>query len=470
MTAVPPDAQAVLTIDLGALAANWRLLADRAAPAECGAVVKADAYGIGIEQAVPALARAGCRTFFTAHVAEGMRARDSLRAAGLPDDIRIFILNGYRPEAAPFATYAEWRLGPVLCSLAQMGAFARDAAGMPTMASALHVDTGMNRAGLDPEEALRLVPAEVSAARCTLLMSHFVAAEEPANPVNAAQIAAFAAVAQAPALAGLPASLANSSGLFLDARPFLALVRPGFALYGGNPCPGRPNPMRPVVALRATILQTRWIEAGEAVGYGGRWIATRRSHIATLGVGYADGFFRNAKTVRDGAGPVALVEGIACPLVGRVSMDLTLVDVTDAGPVAEGVTVELLGSSITVDDLGAQTAEARATDRSGRHRAAIRPPAVLSHAAETDRTIRTTWPRHARPSSARTAARSPTDGRGDATPAANGTPSSRKRRRRASAAPSRENSARGGSSRWRDWRPPRLSRRASPPESPNSTA
>ncbi|WP_131193800.1 alanine racemase [Lichenihabitans psoromatis] len=354
---VPPDGQAVLTIDLDALAGNWRVLAGRAAPAECGAVVKADAYGIGIERAVPALARAGCRTFFTAHVSEGARARASLRQAGFGDaTARVFILNGFHPTAVATDLFHGASLSPVIGSAAELDAFAAARRQGRPLRCALHVDTGMNRLGFDPDEALGLDQDRLAAAGIDVVMSHFVSAEEPDNPVNAKQIERFDQLRQG-LLQSYPASLANSSGLFLESRPIYALARPGYALYGGNPTPGRPNPMQPVVSLSAKILQTRWIEAGESVGYNGRWIAPRRTRAATIGLGYADGFPRNAMTIGHGDGPKALVGGRPCRLIGRVSMDLSIVDVTDApeGDAEAGCMIELLGPTITVDDLGEQT-------------------------------------------------------------------------------------------------------------------
>lgn len=354
---VEADAQAVLTVDLAALAANWRFLRDRAGSAACGAVVKADAYGTGIEHATPALARAGCRTFFTAHVSEGVRARESLRATGLPDaDARVFVLNGFHPDLASPALYRDAHLSAVVGSADELLAW-KDAAGAdPVMTCALHVDTGMNRLGFDPGEAMRLDAATLAGARVSVVMSHFVAAEEPGNPVNARQVALFDDLRRGP-LGAVPGSLANSSGIFLPGRPHYDLVRPGFALYGGNPLPGRPNPMRAVVGLTARILQTRTVGAGEAVGYNGRWIAPRPTRLATIGIGYADGLPRNAKTIGGEEGPVALLAGVPCRLVGRVSMDTSVVDVTDApaGEVRPGATVEILGGTITVDDLAERT-------------------------------------------------------------------------------------------------------------------
>ena len=183
-------------------------------------------------------------------------------------------------------------------------------------------------------------------------MSHFVESEVPDNPLNARQIAAFAEVRRA--FPGVPGSLANSSGIFLAQKPFHDLVRPGYALYGGNPTPGRANPMRPVVRLVAPILQLRDIDTGETAGYGARWTAKRPSRLATIGVGYADGLPRNAMGTDTKPGAEAVVAGVRCPFAGRVSMDLSILDVTDVpeNQIAPGTPVELLGDTIGVDELG----------------------------------------------------------------------------------------------------------------------
>ena len=252
--------------------------ARESAPAECAAVVKANAYGTGIEIAAPALFEAGCRTFFVAHVGEGARARKALGATP-----RIFVLNGFEAGAA-VADYAQSDLAPVIGSAEE---YSRWEIGKPY---ALHVDTGMNRLGLS------LAELETRSASPALVMSHFVSAEVPDDPINARQIAAFE---RARALfPGAPASLANSSGIFLPQRPHYDLVRPGYALYGGNPTPGRENPMRPVVTLEIAVQQTRWIEAGETCGYNARWTAKRRTRLATLLVGYADGLPYSAGSQR----------------------------------------------------------------------------------------------------------------------------------------------------------------------------
>ena len=183
-------------------------------------------------------------------------------------------------------------------------------------------------------------------------MSHFVASEEPRNPLNSAQIALFDTTRAV--FPGIPPSLCNSSALFLPQPPYYDLVRPGYALYGGNPTPGLPNPMRPVVSLNVAIQQTRWIEAGQTVGYNAQWTAPRRTRLATLLAGYADGLPRTAGATNDFAGADVMIAGRRCRLVGRMSMDLCVADVTempeeDARP---GVHAQFLGDEIGVDELG----------------------------------------------------------------------------------------------------------------------
>ena len=339
---------ALLTIDLDALAANWRLLRDRAAPAECAAVVKADAYGIGLEPAARALWRAGARTFFVAHLGEAARLR-----AELPEAV-LYVFNGLPPGAS--SRFAELDARPVLGSqpeLAEWAAFC--AAAGRKLPAALHVDTGMNRLGfrIAERDAVAAAP-ELAHFTPVLLMSHFAVAEEPSRPENARQMTDFAAWRAA--LPGIPGSLSNSSGLFLPEPPRHDLARPGYALYGGNPTPGHPNPMRPVVRLEATIIQTREVSAGETVGYGAGWTARRPSRLATLSIGYADGFPRAAGAVdaQPGDPGAALVAGRLCPFAGRVSMDLTVIDVTDVpeGVAVRGVLATLIGDALDIDEVG----------------------------------------------------------------------------------------------------------------------
>jgi alanine racemase len=340
----------VLHIDLDALAANWRILRDNAGGAETAAVVKANAYGIGIEKAVPALAGAGCRTFFVAHLSEAIRVR------AVAADATIYVLNGLFAGTCP--TYAEFDLRPVLGSFEEIeewAGFCR-AEGQKRKA-AIHVDTGMNRLGLTVPQGLTLKDSvSQKDFEAALLMSHFVSAEESDNLLNRQQIEAFQAVRAT--LPGITASLANSSGIFLEAKPHFDLARPGYALYGGNPTPDRDNPMKPVVGLEARIVQLRWVEADHSVGYNGRWLALEKRRIATLSVGYADGYPR-AASARGKSGDellsgMALVAGRTCPFAGNVSMDLITIDVTDVpeNQVQRGDTVTLIGENLTVDEVG----------------------------------------------------------------------------------------------------------------------
>jgi alanine racemase len=347
----PSSAVGILTIDLAALADNWRALSQRIAPAECGAVVKANAYGIGVEAAAPALYRAGCRTFFVALVSEGARVRSALHFAS---DVRIFVLNGLQGDADIMDDYLAPQLDPVIGSIAEAARWLKFCAGLSRPAPyAIHVDTGMNRLGFaNHSELVEAFGTSASPSGAVLLMSHFVSSEEPRNPLNAAQIARFEEVrALFPAI---PASLANSSALFLPQRPFYDLARPGYALYGGNPTPGLANPMKPVVSLELPIQQTRLIEAGETVGYNAQWSAERRTRLATLLAGYADGLPRAAGATKAYPGADVVISGRRCPLVGRISMDLCIADVTDLpeDSARPGDYAQILGDVIGIDELG----------------------------------------------------------------------------------------------------------------------
>ena len=352
MTVPPGHATGVLTIDLAALAANWRELARRAAPALCGAVIKADGYGLGIARVAPALYDAGCRNFFVAHLGEGARARAALPQA----DAKFYALNGLQFGADPLADYAALRLAPVIGSGEELARWSAFNAARPTPAPcAVLIDTGMNRLGFASLEALTQAMARHGASSgADLLMSHFVASEEPGNPLNASQIARFDAARAA--LPALPASLANSSGAFLPGAAH-DLIRPGYALYGGNPTPGRPNPMRTVASLEIVIQQTRWIAPGESAGYNSQWRARRRTRLATLLAGYADGLPRGAGAVDGREGAQVLIAGRKCDLVGRISMDLCIADVTDvAEDVAmPGAFAQVFGPDMALDDFAAQS-------------------------------------------------------------------------------------------------------------------
>lgn len=344
-----------LTIDVAALAANWRTLAARAAPGECGAVVKANAYGIGIEVAVPALWNAGCRTFFVAHLNEAVRARQVAPHAA------IYVLNGL---PAFDRAYWEYGLAPVLGCLHDVDMWeAAQQDFIPhesdrIMHPALHVDTGMNRLGLRPAD-LPGIFADARVVQPDLVMSHFVSSEIPDDPINATQISAFRAVeTKIHAIHGLSPkprlSLCNSSGLFLPNAPRFDLARPGYALYGGNPTPHLPNPMQAVIRLEAPVVQINHVPKGARVGYNGNFVATRESRIATISCGYADGYPRNGGAKPDAPGGAAMIAGRECPFAGNVSMDLITLDITDLpeDAVKPGDYATLIGDGLDVDRVG----------------------------------------------------------------------------------------------------------------------
>jgi alanine racemase len=335
----------VLTVDLDAIIANWRKLEKTAVPAECAGVVKANAYGCGAEQVARALASAGCKTFFVATLDEARVVRAALPQA------TIYALDGFFQNTGD--AYARIDCKPVigdLNELAEWDVFCRRSGW--NGGAAIHIDTGMNRLGLTITEAQGIIP-RINAGDhgITLVMSHLASAELVNNSTNARQLAAFREIASH--FTNVPASLSNSSGIYLGAQFQFDLVRPGAALYGVNPTPEADNPMQPVVELKARIVQIRNVERGETVGYGGTWTARRPTKLAIVSAGYADGYFRAASANDGTRGAEVVVAGKRCPIAGRISMDLLAVDITDLPPNAarRGHMVTLIGEGITVDEL-----------------------------------------------------------------------------------------------------------------------
>jgi alanine racemase len=329
-----------LTVDLDALADNWAALARLASTAETAAVVKGDAYGIGVEAAAPALARAGCKTFFVALPSEGVQLRTALPSAV------IYVLNGLLEGTA--ATYAGLDLRPVLSSWDEIEEWAAYREKGVATGSAIHVDTGMNRLGLTLHEALDLARRSdlLAAIGPTLIMSHLSSADTPADPFNFRQLALFNEIRGE--FTDLPASLANSAGILLGEDFHFDLVRPGIALYGAAAAAA---PLRIVITAEARVLAVREVDEGEAVGYGLSERVKRTSRIAILAAGYADGYHRRAGSSDDRKGAHVYIRGRPAPLVGRVSMDLMAADVTDIRAVTRGDWAELFGSSVPIDDL-----------------------------------------------------------------------------------------------------------------------
>jgi len=336
----PADrANVILEIDLAGVVANWRLLAARVAPADCAAVVKADAYGVGAPQVSASLATAGCRRFFVATLDEGIALRGAL-----PASCEIVVLNGPVPGSA--AEFVFYQLVPVLNEPGQAADWAKIARRHGRLPAMLHVDTGMARLGLTAREFAGLVDelSQECATRWRGLISHLACADQPEHPLNDLQRTRFTSMHRH--FGRLPASLAASSGIFLGPGFHFDFVRPGAALYGINPQPGSPNPMRQVVRLKGRILQVREVERGESVGYGAAHVMDHPGRLATVAVGYADGWLRTLS--HRGWGHL---DGKRLPLVGRVSMDLVVFDVSAATPslARPGEFIELMNDDYCVD-------------------------------------------------------------------------------------------------------------------------
>lgn len=348
----PASATGVLAVNLAAIAANWKALAALVAPAECAAVVKANAYGLGAARVIPALRAAGCRTFFVATLDEAIAARTAAPGAS------VLVLDGLLSGAA-----ADFRVSgavPVLSSLPEIHAWAAmiQAQGK-RHPCALHLDTGLNRLGLSARDvhalAGNLHMLDMLEAR--LVMSHLACADDPASPKNEQQRGVFDGLL--PLLPSVPASLAASDGLMLGKPYHYDLVRPGYALYGGQAFGGGRTPVEPAIELHVKVLQVRDVAPGQSVGYSATWTAKRQSRIAIIAAGYADGLFRHLSrtSAEEPTGPLAsvAVRGQLLPIVGRVSMDLITIDITDVtgAPVNPGDLVEVIGPSIPIEALGA---------------------------------------------------------------------------------------------------------------------
>jgi len=344
-----PSETAILTIDLDALAANYRRLRDLAGSAECAAVVKADAYGLGMAEAAPALARAGCKTFFVATLAEARALR-----ALLPQAI-IYVFSGLMAGTA--GLYRAANLRPVLNSAEEIKEWASFclSRGEP-LPCAVHIDSGMNRLGLSSDEVDQVAEARDlwRAMTLSLVMSHLACADEPGHPKSETQRNMFDRLR-----ARLPqasASLANSAGILLGPGFAYDMVRPGIALYGGHPRRHGKNPFRLVVHLKGRVLQVRLVAPGETIGYGATRTMTRPSRIAVVSVGYADGFFRSL-SAKDGQDSLAVYFGPhAAPILGRVSMDLITIDVSDVPEEisSRGAWVELMGPNVEAHQVAAR--------------------------------------------------------------------------------------------------------------------
>jgi len=332
-------AGAVLSIDLDAVAENYKTLCRQLNGVECGAVVKANAYGLGAERVAPVLASAGCREFFVAHIDEGIWLRRVL------PDTPIHILNGLYEGAEE--AFAEHDLIPALGSLHEVTLWKRFCGDTPLPCD-LHIDTGMLRLGFPPNELAKIAddPNLIAGLDTQLVLSHLASADDVTSQQNAEQLAAFNRVRQI-----IPqgrASFCNSSGIFLGSDYHFNLGRPGVALYGANPTPARSNPMRATISLKARISQVRNAKVPEHVGYNATYAITRPTRVATAPVGYADGVLRSLSNRSCG-----YIGEHRVPLIGRVSMDLITFDVSDVPEVQAqpGQWIEMIGPHHTVDDM-----------------------------------------------------------------------------------------------------------------------
>ncbi|GBR09318.1 alanine racemase [Gluconobacter frateurii] len=337
-------AGATLTVDLAAIASNYRLLCDKANTAVCAAVVKADAYGLGAEQVAPVLEKAGAREFFVAHVDEGIALRKIVSA-----EARITVLHGPRPDAAAECVYFDLR--PVLNSLEQVDLWKKEVIRQQgALDAVLQVDSGMSRFGLSLKDVQTLAadPDYLKGIRTNLVMSHLACADEPKNPANEMQRQRL--LEMTAYLPSAPLSLSASSGIFLGSAYHMGLVRPGAALYGIAPNSDDTNPLKQVVRLQARVLQLRNVDAGDGVGYGLTYQPQGPRRIATVAVGYADGFSR-----QNGGKGCAWFGDIRLPIVGRVSMDSLALDVSDVPEALlhADMHVDLIGARRSVDDVAA---------------------------------------------------------------------------------------------------------------------
>lgn len=337
-----------LTLDLNAVRENFRIIKSQITPhVEVSAAVKADAYGLGALQIAPVLYDEGCRNFFVAHLDEARILRENLTFA---EPVQIFVLNGLLPEQ--ISQVRELNVIPVANSLTEVQMLQDYAkAQKEKMPIAVHFDTGMNRLGFNFKEAFQFIEkiGNFEFLDFVLWLSHFVRAEEQGHEMNHVQLCRFKAL-----LEKLPkrvTSLANTSGVFLGSDCHFDMVRPGYGLYGGNPIAGAENPMKPVLYVEAPLMQIKAIEPGETIGYNGTYVAKTQMRLGVVSYGYGDGLFRSLSNHG-----FLVIAGNKAPIVGRVSMDLTVVDLTHPNfdSVKRGDMVEVLGRHQTIDDLAAQ--------------------------------------------------------------------------------------------------------------------
>lgn len=340
------NAGAELYIDLSAIVQNYHYLQKRVSSAQCGAVVKANAYGLGMIEIAKALAKAGCKDFFVAHLDEGIALRSILN-----QDYTIYVLHGLPPSTE--SLFIKHHLTPILNDINQLQHWLKLCNDRNTSYSAgVQFDTGMSRFGIEEEELSNLQQRNWGVFQPSLIMSHLACADTPTHPANRQQLERFQAIKQQ--IPNCRASLAASSGIFLGQDWHFDLVRPGVALYGGNPTPGQPNPMQSVISLQGTVIQLRHISKGAFIGYGATFTAPKDMRLAWISIGYADGFFRAFSNKISALSPQ--FPKIPLALLGRVSMDSLCVDITELPDTAlqVGDKIEIIGNHQPIDSLAQQ--------------------------------------------------------------------------------------------------------------------
>jgi len=334
-----------LTIDLGALSRNYQKFQEMTAPhCKVAGVIKANAYGLGLIEVFDTLLSLNCPQFFVATLDEALTLRAHNKEAN------IAVLGGLFDGAED--AYTIYNIVPVLNTPKEIKTWnamaAKENGKFPAF---LHFDTGMNRLGLSADEAQTLMNNQsvLDNINVQAVMSHFASADDHNDPMTALQADAFAKISNA--FPDIPKSLSNSSGLFTNTAYHNDLVRPGIALYGGNPTPHTTNPMEPVAHLKTRVLQTRLCKKGETIGYGGSYKFDKDTRTATVAIGYADGFLRSHSSDPSKPNAKMYFNDIPCDVIGRVSMDLVTLDVTNAPTISQGDWVEVLGDNQGVDDL-----------------------------------------------------------------------------------------------------------------------
>jgi len=319
-----------LILSRQALAQNYQYLSSVAGKAECAASIKADAYGLGIEFVAPVLWEAGCKTYFVAYLEEALALRELLH------DATIYVFHGF--DRGNFDIAKAARIWPVI-NLSEEALIPK----IEQLNPAVHVDTGMRRLGIPQYEMDRILDL-VERSKPSLLMSHLAKADEPDSTDNMTQLERFNSIRNQLGDACPYSSLANTAGILLGPPFHFELVRPGIGLYGGSPDPNDPKGFKPVVTWQAQVMELQEVAMGESVGYGGAFLAPHALRLATIGIGYADGYHR----VLGGQGELA-IDGQICPIVGRVSMDLVTLDVSAISSIKKGTWVEVMGPIISID-------------------------------------------------------------------------------------------------------------------------